>query len=1009
MASHGDSDDVANNGAYKMIRTSQKTNILLPRGDFIVQTWKAKAGSIVRTGQTIAVAAKQSSVVPSPAVAEAVVTAAAATAAAAPTTAAAHKRPKKRSRIVVPTTAQTANNHDTASSHFHPTAPSWAGGSTTPLTGKSIAERFTKPKFPELPSTSNITQKSLPATTTTMTANAADANSGEDSAAATIPILAPANGLLRCGCLNPDVDNVSIDGLPVIGYIEECLHPGVLGGLCIVCGEDIKEQTSGYNNNNSNNSSADDATGAASMSSPTSYSSLNEASSFLSSSSSNPQDNTNAKAYQQQQRRHDIRVTVSGGITMTVSESEGRHMAEQASRRLRTLKKLSLVLDLDHTLVHATPDHRARLYATHQNPDVRTLMLPMTEGGGGFGTSMATSNYQSGGAGGGGPSMRLGMQHFVKLRPYIKDFFQMVQPLYEVSVYTAGTRQYAEEITIVLSRHMVGATMDLVELEHLRYTVHRASAEYEKYDAHLLQQQEQQEKEQQRKRKRMSDSNQTSEEMNVKRNRIESSNEIDETSKTNGVNKHDVEIEIGTIKEEHKLNEDNDKDVGNAKKTAKKAVSFGPPPINATTDGDPKQQNGEHPPADSEDYAINNNNNPSVRSPSISKEQLERLQHDLEEAERLEAEAWELRQKIFGSRVVSRTDVGDLGQNVKSLKRIFPCGGTMAAVVDDREDVWANATDNTATTKKGEPPANLLLVKPYHWKPFLEFAEVNNSAKFIDVSDGTTGGSEEDDRESDRQLIWTGQTLQKLHERYYGCGFAATTGADKAERNPDIDTQWRTVPEVLTDMRREVLRGTKLVLSGLVPLHKKTLDANAPRPPIVRYAIALGCEVSIRFLPTFDCGGSIVNFYFLLNPKRFISCFKCIARKLALMALQLSETVAPGVTHVVAAKDGSDKAIQARKIAGCVLVKASWLVESYVSMLRCDVKQHLMGSKAEIESMMQRVAQHENMLKQLHEEQQPLNKSKVDNTTIGGDRTDSDDEEDDDDLAAELERELMNL
>jgi proteasome assembly chaperone (PAC2) family protein len=111
----------------------------------------------------------------------------------------------------------------------------------------------------------------------------------------------------------------------------------------------------------------------------------------------------------------------------------------------------------------------------------------------------------------------------------------------------------------------------------------------------------------------------------------------------------------------------------------------------------------------------------------------------------------------------------------------------------------------------------------------------------------------------------------------------------------------------------------------------------------------------------------------------------------------------------VAAKDGSDKAIQARKIAGCVLVKASWLVDCYVSMLRCDVKQHLMGSKAEMESMMQRVAQHDDMLKQLQEDQQTLNKSKVDNTTSGGDRTDSDDDEDDDDLAAEFEKELMNL
>ena len=49
---------------------------------------------------------------------------------------------------------------------------------------------------------------------------------------------------------------------------------------------------------------------------------------------------------------------------------------------------------------------------------------------------------------------------------------------------------------------------------------------------------------------------------------------------------------------------------------------------------------------------------------------------------------------MFGSRIVSRSDVGDLGANVKSLKRVFPDGGRMSVILDDREDVWANAKDN---------------------------------------------------------------------------------------------------------------------------------------------------------------------------------------------------------------------------------------------------------------------------------------------------------------------------
>ena len=64
----------------------------------------------------------------------------------------------------------------------------------------------------------------------------------------------------------------------------------------------------------------------------------------------------------------------------------------------------------------------------------------------------------------------------------------------------------------------------------------------------------------------------------------------------------------------------------------------------------------------------------SLFDPSEARDQLRK---QLEEAEKLEIKAVELRRKMFGSRIVSRTDVGDLGKDVKSLKRVFPCGGVM--------------------------------------------------------------------------------------------------------------------------------------------------------------------------------------------------------------------------------------------------------------------------------------------------------------------------------------------
>jgi hypothetical protein len=68
-------------------------------------------------------------------------------------------------------------------------------------------------------------------------------------------------------------------------------------------------------------------------------------------------------------------VTVSG-LTVTVSDEEGRRMAEQDTERLRKQKKLSLVLDLI-TPWCATNDVRARHYLNRL--DVRTLVLPMLE------------------------------------------------------------------------------------------------------------------------------------------------------------------------------------------------------------------------------------------------------------------------------------------------------------------------------------------------------------------------------------------------------------------------------------------------------------------------------------------------------------------------------------------------------------------------------------------------------------------------------------------------------
>ena len=376
----------------------------------------------------------------------------------------------------------------------------------------------------------------------------------------------------------------------------------------------------------------------------------------------------------------------------------------------------------------------------------------------------------------------------------------------------------AEEITIVLCRHIVGADRDYIDLENLRYQVQRAEAEYEKR-------------------------NQLSSRKNPEPNDLATTNDhVPETDD------NEMETEENIRGKKRKCASTNGEDLNDSERTRdraepaakKKKVSFAPPAGMTASEASSTLEEGETNPGTT-----------ILMSDDLTLAALENLRKDLQEAERLESLAWELRQRLFGSRVVSRTDVGDLGRDVKSLKRIFPCGGTMAAVVDDREDVWANADDNSDDTIKGEPPDNLLLVRPYHWQPFLGFADVNNAAG-VDLSGVTAQSTSADpSNETDVQLLWTGNLLKKLHERYYA-------QAETVNRE--------TVPDVLKRIRREVLQGCKLVLSGLVPLHKKNIGVNSPRPPIVRYAESLGARV--RYY---------IHWHTLCLPacSRYLTAFSC--------------------------------------------------------------------------------------------------------------------------------------
>ncbi|KAL4969513.1 protein-serine/threonine phosphatase [Aspergillus stella-maris] len=170
------------------------------------------------------------------------------------------------------------------------------------------------------------------------------------------------------------VDFVEID--------EPCAHEVQYGGLCAECGKDMTEAT--YNTEITD-----------SMRAPI-------------------------------QMTHD-------NTALTVSENEAIRVEEDAKRRLLSNRKLSLVVDLDQTIIHAAVDPTIGDWMQDKdNPnhaavsDVRAFQLVDD-----------------------GPGMR-GCWYYIKLRPGLETFLQNVAEMYELHIYTMGTRSYAQAIAGII-------------------------------------------------------------------------------------------------------------------------------------------------------------------------------------------------------------------------------------------------------------------------------------------------------------------------------------------------------------------------------------------------------------------------------------------------------------------------------------------------------------------------------------------------------------------------------
>lgn len=118
---------------------------------------------------------------------------------------------------------------------------------------------------------------------------------------------------------------------------------------------------------------------------------------------------------------------------LTVSQDEAKRVEEDAKRRLLASRRLSLVVDLDQTIIHATVDPTvAEWQEDKDNPnhdavkDVRSFQLVDD-----------------------GPGMR-GCWYYIKLRPGLEEFLKKISTLFELHIYTMGTRAYAQNVANIV-------------------------------------------------------------------------------------------------------------------------------------------------------------------------------------------------------------------------------------------------------------------------------------------------------------------------------------------------------------------------------------------------------------------------------------------------------------------------------------------------------------------------------------------------------------------------------
>lgn len=124
---------------------------------------------------------------------------------------------------------------------------------------------------------------------------------------------------------------------------------------------------------------------------------------------------------------------VHGNVELKISEDEAYRANEVTTRRLLANKKLSLVVDLDQTIIHAVCDPTvADWQKDESNPNYEAVKDVQS-------FELVEDAFNS-----------RPCSYYIKMRPGLREFLDHVADFFELHIYTMGTRSYAEHVAKIV-------------------------------------------------------------------------------------------------------------------------------------------------------------------------------------------------------------------------------------------------------------------------------------------------------------------------------------------------------------------------------------------------------------------------------------------------------------------------------------------------------------------------------------------------------------------------------